>query len=226
LASEHPDGKPAADRDDPECNSSLEVLERAKGGDASAARILLERTLGPLRRWARGRLPSFARASANTDDVVQDAVVRVLGRLERFEHRTVAGLQAYLRESVRNRIRDELRQVSRRGVGEELSDSFRDAGYSPLELAILNERSERYIEALRTLRPDERMAVIFRLEHRCSFEDIAERLGKPTAAAARMAVSRATKRLAAALELSARVTRSDASGADGSGGGDRGRTGS
>ena len=38
------------------------------------------------------------------EDVVQDAVVRALARVEHFEHRSVDGMQQYLRESVRNRI--------------------------------------------------------------------------------------------------------------------------
>jgi RNA polymerase sigma-70 factor (ECF subfamily) len=191
-----PDGDP----DDPgTCDSSLDLLGRAREGDAAAARVLLERTVGPLRQWARGRLPSYARASANTEDVVQDVVLRALAHLDRFEHRTVGGLQAYLRESVRNRIRDEIRVVSRRGVPEELPDSLVDESYSPLEQAILQERSERYLEGLRTLRPQERLAIIFRLEHRQSFAEIAERLGKPSPDAARMAVSRAMRRLGAAI---------------------------
>ena len=111
----------------------------------------------------------------------------------------VGGLQAYLRESVRNRIRDEIRVVSRRGVPEELPEGLVDESYSPLEQAILQERSERYLEGLRTLRPEERLAIIFRLEHRQSFAEIAERLGKPTPDAARMAVSRAMRRLGAAI---------------------------
>jgi RNA polymerase sigma-70 factor (ECF subfamily) len=207
-------------------DSTLDVLERARHGDASAVRVLIERTLGPLKRWARGRLPRHARASANTDDVVQDAILRALGRLERFEHRTVGGLQAYLRESVRNRIRDELRKLTRRGIGERVPDSLPAEAYSPLEEIILKERFERYLEALRTLRPEDRLAVIFRLEHRHSFAEIAERLGKSSPDAARMAVNRAVKRLAAALGVSPPVKRPNASGASGSGGGDRGRTGS
>lgn len=194
--------KPPVERDagNPEtCDSSLDLLGRAREGDATAARVLLERTVGPLRQWARGRLPSYARSSANTEDVVQDVVLRALAHLDRFEHRTVGGLQAYLRESVRNRIRDEIRIVSRRGVPEELPDGLVDESYSPLEQAILQERSERYLEGLRTLRPEERLAIIFRLEHRQSFAEIAERLGKPTPDAARMAVSRAMRRLGAAI---------------------------
>jgi RNA polymerase sigma factor (sigma-70 family) len=195
----------------PEFDSTLDVLPRARSGDAAAARVLIERTVGPLRRWARGKLPRYARDAANTEDVVQDAVVRVLARVDHFEHRSVDGMQAYLRESVRNRIRDEVRRVSRRGVSQELPDALHDHGYSPLEELIRQERSDRYLAALRTLKPHERMAIIFRMEHNHSFEEIAEKLGKSTPDAARMAVTRAVKRLADAIGLRQPATPSDAS---------------
>lgn len=195
------DAARGGDDDAPDFDSTLNVLERARQGDVSAARVLLERTLGPLKLWASGRLPGYARAGANTDDVVQDVVVRALARIQHFEHRTVDGLQWYLRESVRNRIRDEIRQVSRRGVAEEVSEGLPDTAYSPLETLILREGSERYLAALRTLRPEERIAVIYRLEHNFAFAEIAKRLGKPSPDAARMAVSRAMKRLAASLGI-------------------------
>jgi RNA polymerase sigma factor (sigma-70 family) len=216
---------PATDNET-EFDSTLDVLERARKGDGSAARVLIERTVGPLRRWARGRLPYYARAGANTEDVVQDAVLRALARVDHFEHRSVDGMQKYLRESVRNRIRDEVRRVTRRGVGEELPDSLHDNSYSPLEELILKERSERYLAALRTLKPNDRMAIIFRLEQQLSFEEIAAKLGKSSPDAARMAVTRAVKRLGEAIGLTTRITPTDASDAGDRGGSGRARTGS
>ena len=214
----------APQTDEPDFDSTLDVLDRARQGDAEAARVLIERTVGPLRRWARGRLPYYARAGANTEDVVQDAVLSALARVEHFEHRSVDGMQKYLRESVRNRIRDEVRRVSRRGVGEELPETLTHRGYSPLEELILKERSERYLEGLRTLKPNDRLAIIFRLEQQLSFEAIAEKLGKSSPDAARMAVTRAVKRLAEAIGLATRVTPSGASGEAGRGASGRART--
>ena len=50
--------------------------------------------------------------------------------------------------------------------------------------------------ALERLRPEEREAVIARVELGLSHAEVAEALGKPSAAAAHMAVSRALVRLA------------------------------
>ena len=188
-------------RDQVSFDSTIDVLERARTGDHAAARELIERALMPLRRWARGRLPGYARADANTDDIVQDAVVHTLRRIELFQHRTVAGLQAYLRESVLNRIRDEIRRVTRRGIPEEVPVEISDDAPSPLEELILREQSQRYLDALRSLRPDDRLAIIHRLEQRHSFAELARILGKPTEDAARMAATRALKRLARAMGL-------------------------
>ena len=163
--------------------------------------VLLERTVAPLRRWARGRLPDFARGGADTEDVVQDVVVRAIAGIKRFEHRTVDALQFYLREGVRNRIRDEIRKVSRRGVAEELPDNVAEDSPTALERLILQEGSERYLEALRRLKPGDRIAIIYRLEHGFGYDEIARRLDKATTDAARVAVALALKRLAAELEL-------------------------
>ena len=179
-------------------DSTLAVLERARQGDRSAARILLERALPSLHRWTRGRLPRYARAGIDTEDVVQDAVVNTLKRRDRFEHRTVAGLRAYLRVAVINRIRDLIRGSRRRGTGVEIEEELVDGDASPLERAILRERLDEFLAALQRLRPSDRQVVVWRLELGFSTAEIARRLGKTEGAAA-MTVSRALARLAAEM---------------------------
>jgi RNA polymerase sigma-70 factor (ECF subfamily) len=178
------------------CDSTIDVLKRAKQGDHSAARILIERALPPLRRWTRGRLPRYARAGEDTEDVVQDAVMGTLKRVRRFEHRTVGALQAYLREAVVNRIRDLIRRSQRRGVAVDLVEDveLQEMGPSPLERALLHERLDEFLEALQRLRPADRQAIVWRIELGYSIDEIAERLGKSKAAAG-MTVSRAMTRL-------------------------------
>ena len=55
--------------------SSLELLERAKAGDAQALDLLIARYVPRLQRWASGRLPGWARDLADTQDLVQETVV-------------------------------------------------------------------------------------------------------------------------------------------------------
>jgi DNA-directed RNA polymerase specialized sigma24 family protein len=69
-------------------------------------------------------------------------------------------------------------------------------GPSPLDLAIRAENIDRYERALQRLAAADREAVIGRIELQYSYEELAVALNKPSAAAARMAVTRAMKRLA------------------------------
>ena len=75
---------------------------------------LFRRHLGPLQRWARGRLPNWARDLSDTDDLVQDTLLRTFKQLDCFDPRGVGALQAYLRQAIVNRVRDELRRKQRR----------------------------------------------------------------------------------------------------------------
>jgi RNA polymerase sigma-70 factor (ECF subfamily) len=185
---------------DPPLETTLALLNRAKAGDADALNQLVERSLPPLRRWARGRLPASARDIAETQDLVQEAVMRTLPRLATFEVRHPGALQAFLRQAVSNHIIDNIRRVSRRPpITPALPEDAPDLGPSPLEHAIGRESSERYEEALKQLAPADREAIVARLELQQSYEEVALALGKPNANAARMAVLRAIRRLIEAM---------------------------
>jgi RNA polymerase sigma-70 factor (ECF subfamily) len=176
-------------------DSTLELLNRAKLGDQDALEVLLARSLPPLRRWARGRLPVAARGALDTQDLVQDTILHSLGRLDHFESRHEGALQAYLRQAVLNRIRDEIRRLARRPAPAELRDSQPAEQASPLDVAIGRQGVERYEAALQQLRPAEREAIIGRLELQHGYQELAVILGKPNANAARLAVTRALARL-------------------------------
>ena len=179
---------------------TLELLELYRGGNAGARDQLIEKCLPPLRRWARGRLPQWARSAADTQDLVQDAVMRALPHLHVFEVRRPGALQSYLREAVQNRIYDEVRKVSARPSVAELPDEVVDDAPSPLELAIGRQGIERYQQALQTLKPLDRNAIVARIELQHSYEEVALAIGKPNANAARMVVTRAIVRLVAAMQ--------------------------
>lgn len=190
---------PHAGMDDPResaLDSTLELVHRAKAGDREALDRLFDRSLPALRRWASGRLPRWSRDLMDTDDLVQETAVRAINRIGAFEPRHPGALQAYLRQAVVNRIRDEIRRRGRVPAPAELDDNEPDLGASPLEAAIGLEAVERYEAALARLRPDEREAIVARVEMDFGYEEVARALGKPSPDAARMAVSRALVRLA------------------------------
>jgi RNA polymerase sigma factor (sigma-70 family) len=179
---------------DPE--SSFELIERAQAGDAAALDRLLARYRPRLRRWASGRLPRYAREMTDTDDLVQDVMIGTFRNFRVFERRGEWALQAYLRRAVTNRIRDELRKVEGKPRRDVLPEGASALEASPLEVAVGREVFERYEHALASLDEVEQEAVIARLELGCSYLEIAAIVEKPSADAARMAVTRALAKLA------------------------------
>jgi RNA polymerase sigma-70 factor (ECF subfamily) len=132
---------------------------------------------------------------ADTDDLVQEALLQTFKRIEHFEAHGAGSLHAYLRQAVVNRIRDELRRRARAPDFSELDTGRPDDGASPLELAIDRESFERYENALAKLKPEEQEAIIARVEMGYTYAELAESLGKPTPDAARKAAQRAVVRL-------------------------------
>jgi RNA polymerase sigma factor (sigma-70 family) len=180
--------------------TTVSLLARAREGDSAALERLFARHLKPLQRFARGRLPEWARDLADTDDLVQDALLQTFKKMEGFEPRHPGALQAYLRQAVLNRMRDELRRTARAPARADIEDADGECRGSPLEVAVGRETMAAYHEALGRLRPEEREAVIGRLEMGFSYEELALALDKPTADAARKAAQRALVRLAEEMQ--------------------------
>lgn len=184
----------------PEPGSDLlltqDLLRRAKGGDSTALDALMARYLPRLLRWASGRLPSYARSLLDTTDLVQETLMRAVEGLDGIEVRGPGGFQAYVRQAVLNRIRDQIRWAKRRpgpdGVPEDLADHVP----SPLEQAIGADVLARYEKALERLTEDERQLLHLRIELDFDYEEIATMTNRPSRDAVRMAVQRALRRLA------------------------------
>ena len=176
--------------------TSFDLLRRARRGDRTAIDALFARHLPSLHRWARRRLPKWARQAAETADIVHDSVLSVFNRLATFEPRREGAFRAYLRQAVLNRIRDNYRMASRRPDQVPLDSTHPAAGMSPLDALMDAESQVRYVKALSQLTPEEREAVVARLELDYSYEQVATLLGKRSPDAARMMVSRALARLA------------------------------
>jgi RNA polymerase sigma-70 factor, ECF subfamily len=175
---------------------TIELVIRAQGGDRTAVEALLQRCLPSLTRWAHGRLPPIARGHLDTEDLVQESALHVLARLDLFEPRHVGAMQAYLKQSVINRIRDEVRRIGRQPPPLELAEDHPSNETSPLETAIQTEAYDRYRHALGYLTPKDRELIVARIELQWSIPEIAQHLNKRSVDATRMAVMRAVRRLA------------------------------
>ena len=103
------------DSRDPDSGGSAaerRLIERARRNSQSALRVLFARYGSWLRKWARGRLPRLARSALDTSDLVQDALHHTFARLKWFKPNHGGSLRAYLRRSIENRIRDQLRRAA------------------------------------------------------------------------------------------------------------------
>ena len=176
-------------------DSTLTLLTRARAGDDEAMNDLFARYSPALRRWASGRLPRHVRDLADTPDLVQETLLHVFKKIEGFEHRGEGAFHAYLRQAVLNRIRNEVRNAGYRPERAELDTSMPGEGRSPLEAAIGAEGIAKYEAALERLDEDDREMVVARLELGLTYAELATATGKPSADAARMAVTRAIARL-------------------------------
>jgi RNA polymerase sigma factor (sigma-70 family) len=137
-----------------------------------------------LKRWAQRRLPR--KSALDTTDIIQEVMMQTARRYEGFELKTRSALSTYLRRAVQNRIRDEIRRQGR--------DITSDAG--GVDEDVESDVVVWYREGLEQLNERDRALIESRLDDHATYEEIATRFSFQTAAAARIAVSRAVRKLA------------------------------
>ena len=178
--------------------TSARLLARARRGDAHALGSLVARCLPDLRRWAHGRLPRWVRSAADTGDLIQDAVLGTLARLDAFQPQGRRALASYLRTAVRNRIADEHRRAARWQASGAPPDAVASPAPSPLDRAIGGETRHRYRDALAHLSARDRQLIVAHFELDYTHAQLGCMIGR-SSHAARMALTRAIGRLAARM---------------------------
>lgn len=172
------------------------LVRRAREGDRAALDDLCARYLPRLQRWAHGRLPGWARGAVDTQDLVQLTLAQVIRRIDAFDPHHEGAFQAYVRQALLNQIRDEIRRMQRAAPHDPLDTGPASPDPSPLEQAIGGQLLDTYEAALQRVKPEDREAIIARVEMGLSWSEVADTLGKNSPASAQMAVSRALVRLA------------------------------
>jgi RNA polymerase sigma-70 factor (ECF subfamily) len=193
---DHPAGADAAGASRSGLSTSHRLLLRFRQGHRSAADLLFRRLLPSLTRFARGRLPPWARNRLDTGDLVQEAIAGILPRLHRLEPRRRRAVRHYLRTAIRNRVIDEVRRAGKVEVPASESLDAADRRASPLEVALKQERQDRLRQGLVRLQPSDQELLVGRLLLRYSYEQLALATGRPSTSSARVAVRRAVERLA------------------------------
>src|SRR5262249_30808413 len=157
--------------------------------------------------WGWGQRPAKARDEMDPCDLVQKVALQTLRRLAQFRPEHAGSMSAYLRKVAKSRVCDEFRRKKRHPTSVALDELMPSEKPSPLDAAMTAEEHESYMRALRTLRLKDRRLLIARNDLGWSLARIAEHFALPSPAAARMAVGRAQRRLAA--QLACRMASSD-----------------
>jgi RNA polymerase sigma factor (sigma-70 family) len=181
-------------------SSTRALIQRGRAGDRSAWDRVFGRVVKRLRVWAHGRVPVTSLGAAETHDVVQDAALRVWNRIDQLDFRKPGDLEAYARQAVINRLRDQARRGLARPLVVPIDAGVIDDVPSALDRVLDAEAMARYQAAFAALDIKDREALIARSEMGYSFEQIAQLIGKPSANAARMAVTRAIAVLRRAVD--------------------------
>jgi RNA polymerase sigma-70 factor, ECF subfamily len=191
---------------------SVAAIEQARAGDQEALHALLAKHRARLRRMVEMRLDSRLQARLDASDVVQDAFLDVVGRLEEYLREPKLPLFLWLRLVVGER----LLKLHRHHLGTQMRDAGREVSLfrgalpaassaalaaqllgkhtSPTQAIVRAERILRLQEALNTLEPLDREMLSLRHFEELTAAEAARVLGIEEAAAAKR-YFRALKRL-------------------------------
>jgi len=181
-----------------DAETTATLLFKIKAGDKQAKERLFNTYLPIITQWAHGRLPNYARDLSETADMVQKSLLNVLDKVDDFEALREGAFLAYLRQTLLNTIRMEIRRVSRKNSHGQQDNQVEiiDTEASVTQKAIDNETLELYEKGLMSLKDKAREAVMLRVEFGYSFTEIAMATEMNSANAARMMVSRSLVEMA------------------------------
>jgi RNA polymerase sigma-70 factor (ECF subfamily) len=182
--------------------SSTELLlRRYQRGESGAGDLFFQRVMPSLYRWAHGRFATHLRGANDTRDLVQDAVIKALPKLPHLQYRRRKAVRAYLRTVVQNRFLDLVRRHDVREAGvDRVTAEMTPRSPSPHETLQEREDRERYLAGLQRLSPADRDLIVARVDLGYSYEQIALMTDRTSRDAARMAIARALRKLAAVMD--------------------------
>ena len=162
------------------------LLAQVQDGDGSAREELYRRLIPRLEGFARGRVPSSLQSLTDTQEVVQDTVVRSLRHMDTFKPQHEGALLHYLKKVLMNRIRDQARRGGREiaitdgGLLQDPDDQ------SPVSKLVGKETLQHFAEALESLPSDQKTAVSLHVEMGYTLGELAEALDRSKEAARKL----------------------------------------
>ncbi|MHC4470458.1 MAG: sigma-70 family RNA polymerase sigma factor [Planctomycetota bacterium] len=184
--------------------SDEDLVREIRAGDDGALRALSERYTAKLQERVGRRLMPGMRRKVAASDILQEAYLSALPRLDDFEDRGGGSFGAWFNRIVEVKIADAVRrhvETAKRSVGQEVTRSarcpthrFAAPGPSPSQVVAGSELKEAVREAFARLPEDFREVIdLLQVEH-LSLEEAADRMGR-TKEAVKKLYGRALSRL-------------------------------
>lgn len=192
---------------------SIELLQRGQNGEDEALNRLIARYYPRVRLIVRARLGRLLRTRVDSVDILQETFLLAVQKIDGFEPRSNADIIRRLARFAENQIRKAVQEMraakrdparERRFEQASSVEGWEPAGETPRpeELAASNEEDERVARSLELLPEDYREVILLRNHAGSAWEEVAEEMGKPSPAAARMLYSRAMAELASVFRRS------------------------
>jgi RNA polymerase sigma-70 factor, ECF subfamily len=171
----------------------LNLLTRARAGDAAARDELFARCRNYVGLIARAQVESWMQAKVDASDLVQQTLLEAHRGFAKFEGRTEAEWLAWLKQILAHNTQDFIRhyRTDKRHAGREVplrappddgSGSFfrdpPDDGDSPSQFLVQQEREIELADAIARLSPDHQEVILLRNLQRLPFDQVAERMGR------------------------------------------------
>ena len=189
----------------------LSLLERARGGDASAREELFNQCRQYVQLLARTQVETWMKTKVDASDLVQQTLLEAHRGFEEFRGVSEGEWLAWLRMILTHNTQDfvrRYRQTEKRAVHREvsldaplpgLSASFRSEpedsdAETPSQLLSRQEQEIALANAIGQLSPDHQDVIVLRNLQRLPFDEVAKRMNR-SRPAAQMLWMRAVKRL-------------------------------
>ena len=155
--------------------NDCDLVRAIQGGDGGALTILYERYVRVLWRYVSARLQD----QQKTEDLVSETFLAAIRTIGRFDPQR-GTVHAWLQGIARNKLRDHWRKANRSTPESLLSavDLIDEDLGDPQAALIASETGDAVVQALDTLKDEERLALEWKYLESLSVREMAERLGR------------------------------------------------
>jgi len=173
--------------------STKDLLDEFRGGDRDVLNHLLDRYYARVCAVVHRCLPAAMRPRYDTGDVVQEAMVRVLKKMDDFEYRNEGSFFSWICTATERALIDLVRHATRqrRDPAQEVRLDATNApqpsapNRDPGEQAIEHDEYERVMAGLDRLTEEQRRLILYREYGRLSWKELGEAINTPMATARR-----------------------------------------